>query len=193
MLVIQLYGTGWKKSLDWSHSLLPSRLGLSRYEARIPRLLLPRRRSLTDRGLLGLLGAVFTPASLPARHAAQVQRPPNQMIPHTRTILTAAASDQHDGMLLDVVPLAGDVRRDRPSGRQPDSGRLALARVGLLGARDADLEADALALRGEDLREGRGDGVAGSLGFAAAAEDLVECCALGRGRREGALCWEGLP
>jgi hypothetical protein len=100
----------------------------------------------------------------------QVQRAPDQMIPHTGTVLTASATHQHHAMLLDVVALSRDVRRDGPARAQPDTSRLALARVGLLGARDADFEADALALRGEDFREGRGDGVARSLGFTAALD-----------------------
>jgi len=144
---------------------------------------------LTNRCLLRLLSPVFTPTRLSARHTAlyhrvskaspnycpqfckgtyQIQRPPDKMVPHTGTVLTPAAAHQHDRVLLDVVPLSGDVGGDGPPRGEPDTGRLALARVGLLGPRDADLEADALALRGEDLREGRGDGVAGSLGFAAA-------------------------
>jgi hypothetical protein len=98
----------------------------------------------------------------------QIQRSTDEMIPHTGTILTTSSAHQHHAVLLDVVALAGDIGGDRTSGRQPHTGGLALARVGLLGPRDADLEADSLPLRGKDLGQGGGDGVAGSLGFPAA-------------------------
>ena len=66
------------------------------------------------------------------------------------------------------MALAGDVGRDDLAGGKTDTGGLALARVGLLGTRDADLDAHALERGGLDGRESRGDGVAGALGFAAA-------------------------
>lgn len=98
----------------------------------------------------------------------QVQGPPDQVVPHAGAVLAAAAADEDDAVLLDVVALAGDVGRDDAAAREAHAGRLALARVGLLGPRDADLEAHALELGGADLREGRGDGVARALGLAAA-------------------------
>lgn len=50
-------------------------------------------------------------------------------------------------MLLDIVALAGDESRDGLAGGQTHTRRLAFARVGLLGPREANLDAHALALR----------------------------------------------
>lgn len=75
-------------------------------------------------------------------------------------------------MLLDVVALAGDVGRDGLAGGQAHTRRLTLARVGLLGPRDADLDAHALALRVVAAGQGGRDCVAGSAGFAAALEEI---------------------
>lgn len=90
------------------------------------------------------------------------------MISHTGTILRTTTSDQHHGMLRDVVALAGDVGSDNLAGRKTHTRSLALARVGLLGSHDAHLHAHALERRGLDRGQGRGDGVASALGFAAA-------------------------
>lgn len=90
------------------------------------------------------------------------------MIPHTRTILTPATADQHHRVLLHVVALPGDVARHDAARTQPHTRRLAFRRVGLLGLGDADFEADAFELRGLDVVEGRGDGLAGALRDAAA-------------------------
>lgn len=90
------------------------------------------------------------------------------MVAHAGAVLAAAAADEDDGVLLDVVALAGDVGGDHAARGQAHTGGLALARVGLLGARDADLEADALLLRAPRVRERGGHGVAGALRLAAA-------------------------
>lgn len=123
------------------------------------------------------------------QRAYQVQSASNQMIPHTGTILRPAAPHEHHAVLLDVVPLAGDVGRDDGARRELDTRRLALARVGLLGPDDADAEADALERGAVRVGEGRGDGVAGALALADAAEDLVEGCL--RGGRRGECAEEG--
>lgn len=61
------------------------------------------------------------------------------MIAHTGTILTATAAHKHDGVLLDIVALAGDVGGDHAAGGQTHTRRLTLARVGLLRPCDSDL------------------------------------------------------
>lgn len=76
-------------------------------------------------------------------------------------------------MLLDIVSLSGDIGRDAPPSAETDTGSLAFAGVGLFGTGNADFEADAFELRGEIFGQGGRDGVAGALGLAAAAEDLV--------------------
>lgn len=90
------------------------------------------------------------------------------MVPHTGAILTPASAHQDDAVLLDVVALAGDVRGDDLAGREPDTGRLALARVGLLGPRDAHLNADAPHEGALLLGERGGHGVPGLLALSAA-------------------------
>ena len=94
------------------------------------------------------------------------------MISHTRTILRSAATDENHTVLRDVVALAGDVGRDDLAGRKTDTSSLALARVGLLGTLDADLDAHALERGRPDRGQSGGDGVAGALGFTAALEKL---------------------
>lgn len=71
-------------------------------------------------------------------------------------------------MLLDVVAFARDIGCDGLAGREADTSCLALARVGLLGARDADLDAHSLALGVLSACESGRDGVAGATGLAAA-------------------------
>lgn len=92
-------------------------------------------------------------------------------------------------MLLDIVSLTGDVRRDDGARRELDTGRLSLARVGLLGSDDADSQAHALERRAVRVGQGRGDGVARALALADAAEDLVE--RRGEGRCGGEAAGQG--
>ena len=54
------------------------------------------------------------------------------MVANSGQVLDAAAADEHDRVLLQVVPLTGDVRRDFHPVRQPDAGDLAQCRVRLL-------------------------------------------------------------
>lgn len=123
--------------------------------------------ALTEARLLGLLGSVLAPGVRPVGDAAQVQRPPDQLVPHTGAVLRPAASDQNHTVLLDVVALSRDVGRHGLARRQAHTRRLALARVGLLGPRDADLDAHTLALGIVAAGQGGGDGVTGSAGLAA--------------------------
>lgn len=95
------------------------------------------------------------------------------MISHTRTILRTSTTHQDDAVLLNIVALAGEVRSDEGARGKLDTGRLALARVGLLGPDDADTQADSLEDRAPRVGEGRRDGVAGALALADAAQDLV--------------------
>lgn len=72
-------------------------------------------------------------------------------------------------MLLDVVTLARDISRNHPTGGQAHTSSFPLARIGLLGARDADLEAYAFQLRALLVGQGGGDGVTSALGFTASS------------------------
>lgn len=77
----------------------------------------------------------------------QIKRTPDKSVPHTRTILRPSTSDQHNTVLLNIVSLTGNIRRNDRSTAKLHSRRLALSGVGLLGSHDTDTETDALELR----------------------------------------------
>lgn len=106
------------------------------------------------------------------------------MILHTRTILTSAATHQHNRMLLHIVALAGDISRNNLPTAQPNPRNLPLPRVRLLRLRRAHAQAHALHLGSVDER-GR-CGFARALLGAAAAQDLVVGCVEGGCGGEGA-------
>lgn len=93
------------------------------------------------------------------------------MVSHTGTILTAAAADKNDAVLLDVVAHAGNVGSDLAAIGQSDTGGLSLARVGLLGLLNADLDADTLQHGAGGLGEGGRDGVTSALSGASALRE----------------------
>src|SRR3954452_19180117 len=95
-----------------------------------------------------LLDAVLATALLAVGHAGGVQRAAHDLVAHTRQILDAAATHEHDGVLLQVVALAGDVGGDLDRASDPHAGDLAQRRVRLLGRGRVDAGADAAALRG---------------------------------------------
>src|SRR5678815_4871648 len=103
--------------------------------------------------------------------ALQVERAANDVVSNARQVLDAAAADQHDAVLLQVVAFATDVRNDLEAVRQAHLGDLAQRRVGLLRRRRVDARADAAALRAAlQGRRLRLDG----LGLAALADELVD-------------------
>ena len=97
----------------------------------------------------------FTPycerAFLRSRDAGGVERPAHDLVAHARQVLDAAAADEHDGVLLQVVALAGDVGRDLHLVGQAHAADLAQRRVRLLRRGRVDARADAAALRRGDL------------------------------------------
>lgn len=129
--------------------------------------------ALADTGLLRLLGAVLAPGVRPVRDTTQVKRTPYQLVPHTGAILGPAAPDQDHTVLLDVVALSRNIGRHSLARRQAHTRCLSFSRVGLLGPRDADLDAHALALGIVAAGQGGGDGVTGSAGFAAALDKNI--------------------
>jgi hypothetical protein len=66
-------------------------------------------------------------------------------------------------MLLHIMTLPGNICRDDPPCRQPHPRCLALPRIGLLGLRDPDFEADPFEGRRHDVSERRTDGLARAL------------------------------
>lgn len=111
----------------------------------------------------------------------QIQSSSNQMISHTGTILRSTAPNEHNTMLLDIMSLARDIRRNNRPGRQLDTSSLSLSRVGLLGSHDTDTEAYAFQCGTMRVCEGGGHGVTSALALSNAAEDLVEGCWSGSG------------
>ena len=93
-------------------------------------------------------------------------------------------------MLLHIMSLPRDIRRDHFARAQPHTRDFALAGVGFLGFVGADAEADAFHF-GPVNESGRG-AATGALFNAAAAEDLVVGCAEGRVGCEGACVGEKL-
>src|SRR6185436_17738924 len=95
--------------------------------------------------LLWSLGSVLGPSLHPALDADRVERPAHDVIADARQILDAAAADQHQRVLLQVMADAGDVGRHLDAVGQPDARHLAQRRVRLLGRLGED--ADAALLR----------------------------------------------
>src|SRR5690606_9511895 len=96
---------------------------------------------------LGPLGAVFRTALAAVVDAAAIERAAHDVVAHARQILDAAAADQHDRVLLQVVAFAADVARDLEAVRQAHACDLAHGRVRLLRRRRVDARADAALLR----------------------------------------------
>src|SRR3712207_4882308 len=128
-------------------------------------------------GLLRL-HAVLRAGLLAVADAGGVERPAHDLVAHARKVLDAAATHEHDGVLLQVVALAGDVRRDLDAAGDAHAGDLAKRRVRLLRGRRVDAGADAAALRSGHLllaalarlEAGRGELL--GLGVAPLADEL---------------------
>src|SRR5207342_3566026 len=78
----------------------------------------------------------------------------DDLVPEPWEILDAAAAYEDDGVLLEVVPLAGDVGADFHAIRQANARDLAQRRVRLLRRRRVDARADAALLRRAPERRG---------------------------------------
>src|SRR3954469_4481755 len=118
---------------------------------RTSRLTAARRRDIAllppDLVLFRPLGAVFGAALPPVLDALRVVRAPDDVIAHAGQVLDAAAADQHDRVLLQMVALAGDVAGHLEPVGQPHARHLAQRRVRLLRSRRIDARADAPLLR----------------------------------------------
>src|SRR5437899_1112769 len=95
--------------------------------------------------LLLALGAVVGTALLAVPGAGRVQRAPDDVVANARQVLDAAAANEDDRVLLQVVTDARDVRRDLDAVAEPDAGHLAQRGVGLLPRRRVDAHAHATA------------------------------------------------
>src|SRR5471032_628460 len=97
--------------------------------------------------LLLALRAVFRTTLHAALHADGVERAADDVIADAREILDAAAANEHQRVLLEVVADAGDVGRHLDSVRQPHARHLAEGGVRLLRGLGEDAHADAALLR----------------------------------------------
>src|SRR3954467_5458543 len=110
-----------------------------------------RTEAAARRGIRLLrLHAVLRAGLLAVRDAGGVERPADDLVAHAREILDAATAHEHDGVLLQVVALAGDVHRDLHAVGQAHTGDLAQRGVRLLRRGRVDTRADAAPLRGGD-------------------------------------------
>src|SRR3954468_23396229 len=98
-----------------------------------------------------LLDAVLGAGLLAVADAGGVERPADDLVADAREVLDAAAADQDDRVLLEVVALARDVGGDLDAPGDADAGDLAERGVRLLGRGRVDARADAAPLRGGDL------------------------------------------
>src|SRR5205814_1477860 len=77
------------------------------------------------------LDAVLRAGLLAVGDAGGVERAAHDLVADARQILDAAAAHEHDRVLLEVVPLAGDVSGDLHPVGQADAGDLPERRVRL--------------------------------------------------------------
>src|SRR3954468_18402997 len=106
------------------------------------------------------LRAVLRARLLPVAHARRVERGADDLVADARQVPDAAAADEHHGVLLQVVALAGNVGGDLHAVRQPDARDLPQRGVRLLRRGRVDARADAPLLRcaAPGLRLRLGDG-----------------------------------
>jgi hypothetical protein len=93
------------------------------------------------------LGAVFRSTLHPAGDADCVERAADDVIAHAGQVLDAAATDEHERVLLEVVAHARDVGRHFDAVGQPHAGDLAQRGVRLLRRLGEDPDAHAPLLR----------------------------------------------
>src|ERR1700746_4071100 len=94
-----------------------------------------------------LLRAVAAASLLAVADALGVKRTADDLVANARQVTDTAAADEHDRVLLQVVPHARDIGGDLDLARQPDAGDLAQRRVRLLGRGRVDARAHTTALR----------------------------------------------
>src|SRR3972149_2347838 len=110
-------------------------------------------RLLAAGGLGTLASAVLAASLLPVIHAGSVEGAAHDVVADAGEVLHTAAADEHDGVFLEAVALAGDVGSDFDAVDEADAGHLAEGRVRLLRRLGAHLGAHT-ALLGIALRAG---------------------------------------
>jgi Sec7-like guanine-nucleotide exchange factor len=91
-------------------------------------------------------------ASLTNRYTHQIKSASNQMILHTRTILTPASAHQHNRMLLHIMSLARNISRNNFPTAQSDPRNFALAGIRFLGLRGSHSQTHAFHFGAVDKR-----------------------------------------
>src|SRR5580700_10231030 len=137
-------------------------LSLNLGSGMIRRLGTSRRRGM----VLGLgaldavLGALAVAVDLVGRRgtdgARGVEGAAHDVVAYAGQVLDTASTDEHDGVLLEVVALAGDVRGDLHAIREANAAHLAKRGVRLLRRRRVHANADAALLRAGLERRRRG-------------------------------------
>src|SRR6266404_6873274 len=94
------------------------------------------------------LGAVLGAGLLAVGDTRGVERGADHLVAEARQVLDAAAADEDDRVLLQVVPLAGDVGADLDPVREPHARDLPQRRVRLLWRHRGHAGADPPLLRG---------------------------------------------
>src|SRR5918997_6991445 len=120
---------------------------------------------------LVLLRPVAAAGLLAVLDRLRVERAANDLVTDAGEILHPATTHEHDGVLLQVVALAGDVGGDLDAVGEPDTRDLAQRGVRLLRRGGVDARADAAALRAP--LQGRGLGLL-DLVLAAPADQLLD-------------------
>src|SRR5215475_8620104 len=103
----------------------------------------------------GPLGPVFRTTLLPIRYSGGIQRAANHVIAHAGKILHAAAADQYDRVLLQVMADARNVRSDFNAVGEADARDLPQRRVRLLGGRCVNARTNSALLRAALERRAR--------------------------------------
>ena len=80
-----------------------------------------------------LLDAVLAAGLLAIADAGGVERAAHDLVAHARKILDATAADEHDRVLLQVVTLTRDVRRDLGAADRRTRATLRSAEFGFFG------------------------------------------------------------
>lgn len=125
---------------------------------RLLRLLRPvfrsTRHSVSYTTLLGNQYQFYHEINIRSAMTHQIHSTSDQMIPHTRTILTSSPSHQNHRVLLHIMPLSRNIARNHSPCTQTYSRCFSFCRIGFLGLCDSDFEADSLQLWGVDIAEG---------------------------------------
>src|SRR6266496_2062104 len=122
-----------------------------------------------DLSLLGALRAIFPTTLHSSLHTDGVQRPADDVIAHARQILDAAAADEHQRVLLEVVADTRNVGGDLDAIGEPHARYFAQRGIRLLRGLCEDADANAALLRA--VLQGRTFGLADDF-FAARANEL---------------------